>query len=157
MSMAITSPAFGDGEPIPVEYTQDGLNRSPPIEWQDLPEGTAELGLIVEDPDAPRAEPFVHWVCYKIRPEIGGLPEGVPHGPRPRVAGVGAQGRNDYDHIGYDGPGPPPGHGVHHYHFRLYALDKALEAEPKLDNKALIAAMAGHVIDTGELVGTYER
>jgi Raf kinase inhibitor-like YbhB/YbcL family protein len=138
-------------------YTQDGVNRSPPIEWHDLPEGTRELALIVEDPDAPRAEPFVHWLCYKIHPEIGRLPEGLPHKPEPKVPGVERQGRNDYDHIGYDGPAPPPGHGVHHYHFRLYALNKSLEAEPKLNVKALIATMAGHEIETAELVGTYER
>lgn len=153
----LTSDAFPANGAIPVRYTADGENASPSLNWSKLPAGTRELALVVEDPDAPRPEPFVHWVVYKIPPEGGGLAEGVPQQPKPNVLPGVIQGKNSYGHFGYDGPGPPPGHGTHHYHFTLYALDKPLEVEPGLDNKALIAAMSGHVLDKADLVGTYER
>jgi len=160
MSIRINSDAFPPGDPIPVRYTQDGANTSPPLRWSNVPAGTEELALICEDPDAPRAEPFVHWVVYHISPDADGLPEGIPQQPLPHhppeVRGV-AQGENSKHDLGYDGPSPPPGHGVHHYHFRLYALDRPLQVDAKLDSKALIASMSGHILDTGELVGTYER
>ncbi|HSI34655.1 MAG TPA: YbhB/YbcL family Raf kinase inhibitor-like protein, partial [Tepidisphaeraceae bacterium] len=75
---------------------------------------------------------------------------------RPKTAAADAQGVNDFKDVGYDGPAPPPGHGTHHYHFRVYALDKELEVQAKLDHKALIASMSGHIIDSGEIVGTFE-
>lgn len=148
--------AFANGQPIPIEHTRDGSNLSPALRWTDLPPGTRELALIVDDPDAPTTEPFIHWVAYKIRPDAGGLPEGVDKKPSPGGA-VGAQGKNHFPDIGYDGPEPPRGHGTHRYHFRLYALDRKMEVEPRLDNKALLAAMAGHILAETEVVGTYER
>ncbi|MDB5289626.1 MAG: hypothetical protein JWL69_867 [Phycisphaerales bacterium] len=157
MSIKVSSKAFGSNERIPTRYTREGENVSPPIHWEGLPRGTQELALIVEDPDAPRPEPFVHWVAYKIPPNAAGLEEGISRQAKPARSVIGAQGKNSFYTLGYDGPEPPPGHGVHHYHFQLYALDKPLEAQPKLDNKSLIASMAGHILDTGELVGTYER
>ena len=157
MSIKVTSPAFEDGGPIPIKYIKDGQNVSPPIRWESLPEGTRELALIVEDPDAPKPEPFVHWVVYKIRPDAGELPEGVPQQPKPSIGAVGAQGVNDFKDVGYDGPQPPQGHGTHHYHFRIYALDKPLEVGGQLDHKSLIASMSGHILDTGEIVGIYEN
>jgi Raf kinase inhibitor-like YbhB/YbcL family protein len=157
MSIRVISAAFGQNQRIPTRFTRDGQNVSPPIRWENLPEGTRELAVIVEDPDAPVPEPFVHWVAYKIPADAPGLHEGIPQQPKPRNAEAGAQGKNSFHTVGYDGPAPPPGHGVHHYHFRVYALDEPIEVEPKLDNKSLIASMAGHILDSGELVGTYER
>ena len=157
MSIQLQSPAFGPNQHMPRKYTGDGENVSPPIKWSGLPPGTRELALIVDDPDAPMAEPFVHWVIYKIPSDSPGLPEQLPKSPKPRTPDHTLQGKNTYRHIGYDGPAPPPGHGLHHYHFRVYALDKPLEVETGLDNKSLLASMSGHILDTGELVGTYER
>ena len=157
MSIRIHSEAFGADGPIPAKYTADGRNDSPPLRWSNLPPGTQELALIVEDPDAPRAEPFVHWVMYKIPSDAAGLPESLPQGTKLKTPIGALQGKNSLGDIGYDGPAPPRGHGTHHYHFHLYALDKPLEVEPGLDNKALIAAMSGRILDDGELVGTYER
>lgn len=154
MGISLSSNAFAPEHPIPAKYTGDGQNSSPPLSWDKLPPDTEELALIVEDPDAPTAEPFVHWVVYKIPVEAPGLPE---HVKKSQSTGTVVQGKNDFGHIGYDGPAPPPGHGTHRYRFRLYALDKPLEVEAGLDNKSLIASMAGHIIDTGDLVGTYER
>lgn len=155
--MKLESPAFGHDQPIPAEFTADGRNVSPPVRWDRLPPGTQELALVCEDPDAPRAQPFVHWVAYKIPPAVSELPAGIKRSPKPPAPAPLLQGKNDMGHVGYDGPAPPPGHGTHHYHFRLYALDKPLELEPNLDLKSVIASMSGHIIETAELVGTYAR
>jgi len=158
MSIQLTSDAFEPGGTIPTKYTDDGRNVSPPLKWGGVPAGTRELVLIVDDPDAPRAEPFVHWVLYKIPGDAPAIPEAAPSRRKDADWVRGAkQGENSRHDIGYFGPSPPRGHGTHHYHFHLYALDKPLEVEGGLDNKALIAAMSGHVLDEGELIGTYER
>jgi Raf kinase inhibitor-like YbhB/YbcL family protein len=157
MSFAVSSSAFKDSERIPIRYAREGENVSPPIAWSNLPEGTKELALICEDPDAPKAEPFVHWIAWNIHPDAGQLPEGIPQRPHPKGTPIESQGRNSFKDIGYDGPAPPPGHGTHHYHFRLYALDRPLELREPVDHKSLIASMSGHILDTGELIGTYAR
>ncbi len=149
MAIQVSSPAFEAGGVIPRKYTGEGEDVSPPLEWTGLPEGTREVALICDDPDAPMPEPFVHWVVYKIPADKAGLPEGSPEGA--------LEGPNGFDRIGYGGPMPPEGHGTHHYHFKVYALDAELEATPGLSKDKLLAAMEGHVLDEGELVGTYER
>jgi Raf kinase inhibitor-like YbhB/YbcL family protein len=157
MSIDVRSTAFEPGGPIPARHTGDGMDVSPEVSWTGLPEGAKELALIVDDPDAPTAEPWVHWVIYKVPPEIPGLAEGVPPAGA-LVAPAGAlQGRNSWGGTGYRGPAPPPGHGVHHYRFRLYALDAHLHVAPGLDKTGLLEAMRGHVLGEGELVGLYER
>ncbi|MGW8258439.1 MAG: YbhB/YbcL family Raf kinase inhibitor-like protein, partial [Thermoguttaceae bacterium] len=78
MSIQITSTAFQDGQPIPKKYTGDGADVSPPLAWTGIPEKTKELVLICDDPDAPTAEPWVHWVIYKIPVNVKGLKEGIP-------------------------------------------------------------------------------
>ena len=157
MAIIITSDAFAAGAAIPRNHTGDGSNASPPLKWDRLPPTTVELALIVDDPDAPQPEPFVHWVLYRIPAETAGLPEGVAPGGGTAAPAGALQGRNSFGRIGYDGPAPPRGHGVHHYHFRVYALDRPLKVKAGLDKKALLAAMSGHVVDQGELVGTYQR
>jgi len=157
MKITIESPVFKDNEPIPRKYTGEGEDVSPPLRWSGVPEGTRELALIVDDPDAPRPEPWVHWVIYKLPPTLTDLPEGVPATEMLSEPAGAVQGNNTWPKVGYNGPMPPPGHGVHHYHFKLYALDAALDAAPGLDKKALLAKMQGHVLAEGELVGTYQR
>jgi Raf kinase inhibitor-like YbhB/YbcL family protein len=157
MNIQISSEAFGDGQRVPTKYTQDGQNVSPPLSWKGVPEKTKELALIVEDPDAPREHPFVHWVVYKIPPGATGLREGVGHETRLKSPQGAVQGANSFKKIGYGGPAPPPGHGTHHYHFRLFALDEPLNLSGGLDSKALASAMSGHVLDQGEVIGTYDR
>ncbi len=151
--------AFADGQPIPVKYTDDGDDVSPPLSWSGLPEGTKQLALICDDPDAPTAEPWVHWVIYKIPPTLTGLPEGVPKEARPAVVPGAIQGRNGWresENLGYRGPAPPPG-GVHHYFFNLYALDAELDLQEGLDKKGLLAAIEGHVLAEARWMGTYTR
>jgi Raf kinase inhibitor-like YbhB/YbcL family protein len=157
MSIRVTSDAFGADQPIPKDYTDDGRDVSPPLRWDDVPPETAELALIVDDPDAPTAEPFVHWVMYKIPADAPGLSPDVPRHMRPTTMPGAYQGRTSFDKIGYGGPAPPRGHGTHHYRFHVYALDAALEVRPGLNKPSLLAAMSGHVLDEGELVGTYAR
>jgi len=159
MKIEVTSSAFAHGQPIPKKYTGEGQDVSPPLSWKNVPEGTKELALICDDPDAPTPEPWVHWVIYKIPAGTTGLPEGVPREPRPKQPAGALQGKNSWpkDNIGYRGPMPPPGHGTHHYHFKLYALDAPLPMPPGVDKKAVLGAIKDHVLAEGELIGTYQR
>ncbi|HWE01942.1 MAG TPA: YbhB/YbcL family Raf kinase inhibitor-like protein [Tepidisphaeraceae bacterium] len=157
MSILLKSEAFEDGKPIPTRFTADGEDISPPLTWDHLPPQTQELALVVDDPDAPRPEPFVHWVIYKIPPDAPGLLEAIGQHRQLRTPPGALQGNNSMDQAGYMGPKPPRGHGVHHYHFHLYALDEPLDVEPGLSKEALLASIAGHVLDEAEVVGTYER
>ncbi|HNQ21557.1 MAG TPA: YbhB/YbcL family Raf kinase inhibitor-like protein [Phycisphaerae bacterium] len=157
MAMTITSPAFTANQRIPIRHTGEGEDISPVLNWTGVPAGAKELALICDDPDAPRAEPWVHWVIYKIAPTATGLPEGIRAAEKPDNPAGALQGKNSWPTIGYRGPLPPPGHGMHHYHFKLYALDAALNVKPGLDKTQLLAAMKGHVLAEAELIGTYER
>src|SRR3954451_14733618 len=107
MVFKLTSPAFGEGQPIPVKYTSDGQNVSPPLEWSDPPPGTKSFALIVEDPDAPSGT-FRHWGLYNIRGERALLPEDIGQGPKTEPLGKGV---NDFGELDYGGPAPPKGHG----------------------------------------------
>lgn len=159
MTIQLTSTAFRHGDPIPRKHTGEGADLSPPLSWTGLPEGTKELVLICDDPDAPSAEPWVHWVIYKIPADCTGLPEGVPNDPRLKSPAGALQGKNSWPSgvvIGYRGPMPPPG-SPHRYHFRLYALEAKMVAEPGLDKKTLLDEIKGHVLGEGLLIGTYER
>jgi len=157
--MKIESTAFQAGEPIPSRYSGESDDISPALSWSDLPNGTKQLALVCDDPDAPCPEPWVHWVIYNIPADIAGLGEGIKRQETPPAPAGAVQGANSWpsDNIGYRGPMPPPGHGVHHYHFKLYALDAELHLSSGLDKKELLAAIKGHVLAEAELVGTYQR
>ncbi len=160
MTMQLRSPAISANSPIPREHTGEGNDLSPPLSWDHVPEDTEEFSLICEDPDAPTYEPWVHWVLYKIPEETRELPAGIP-----AIEGIASptgalQGKNSWQSgqvIGYRGPLPPKGHGVHHYHFRLYALNTRLPDQSGLKKSQLIKLMKGHILETAELIGTYER
>lgn len=147
--LKVTSSAFEPNGAIPTKYTGEGEDISPPLSWDGAPDGTQEFALVCDDPDAPMAEPFVHWVLYGIPKHRTSLPEGTDGG--------GMEGKSSFDSQGYGGPMPPPGHGTHHYHFTVYALDTPLELSPGASKADLLDAMEGHILDQGELVGTYER
>lgn len=154
MAFHLSSPAFSAGTPMPRRYAREGDNLSPPLEWADPPRGTQSFALIVEDPDAPRGT-FRHWAVFDIPADRTALPEAV-EGDGSRLD-LG-HGRNDYGHDHYDGPEPPRGHGIHHYHFRLAALDiPALTVAPGASVEEVMAAARPHVIGETELVGTYAR
>jgi Raf kinase inhibitor-like YbhB/YbcL family protein len=158
-TFALTSSAFENNGAIPQRHTGDGVDVSPELSWSNAPEGTVAYALIMDDPDAPSADPWVHWVIYGIPGTTSELGEDVPQTAFvPDPAGA-LQGVNswDTDNTGYRGPLPPAGDGVHHYHFKLYALDAALNLAAGATKAELLAAMEGHILGQAELVGTYER
>jgi len=144
---ALESSAFDHAQPIPNRYTCDSEDFSPPLRWANVPDEARSLALLVDDPDAPRGV-FTHWVAWGLDPGAGGLDEGEA---------APGEGRNDFGRVGYRGPCPPPGHGRHRYVFRLYALDHELKLPSGAGKVDLEQAIAGHVLTTAELVGTYER
>ena len=152
MSLELKSPVFEEGGWIPEKYTCDGENVSPPLEWNGLPDGTASLALICDDPDAPMGT-WVHWVVFNIPPETNGLPENVP--PERELRQGGRQGINDFRKIGYGGPCPPG--GTHRYYFKLYALDCSIDLPAGITKDNLVAAMEGHILEQAILMGRYSR
>ena len=154
--LTLTSPAFRHGEPIPPVHTCQGRDVSPALAWSGVPPGTRSLALVVDDPDAPDpAAPkrtWVHWVLYDIAPTAPGLPEGVARAALP--AGT-REGRNDWKRAGWGGPCPPVGR--HRYFFHLYALDAVLPELHPANRAHLDAAMAGHVLEEAQLMGTYAQ
>lgn len=153
MPLTITSPAFKHGEVIPTRHTRDGDNLSPPLEWRDAPPETKSFVLIVEDPDAPSGT-FRHWAMYNIPASETGLPEGASGQGR---SGVG-EGVNGFRNTRYDGPQPPKGHGPHHYHFRLAALDaERLDMPASAKAEDIWAKAQPHIIAEAEMIGVYER
>ena len=151
--MQLTSTAFTEGAAIPAKHTCDAKNVSPPLKWSGAPAGTRSLVLIVDDPDAPSGT-WVHWVLYDLPATTSELAEDVAKSQY--LAGGAKQGLNDFRHLGYGGPCPPPGK-AHRYFFKLYALDKMLELKPGLMKKNIEAAMDKHILAQGRLMGTYQR
>ena len=156
--LTLDSPAFADSARLPVRFTDDGEGVSPPLLWRDLPEGTASLALLVEDADSPTPQPLVHAVVWGLSPDDGGLAEGMIVDDGEGDADGRDVGRNSYRRQGWLPPDPPTGHGEHRYAFQLFALDAGAVMEGHDPGRtALIAAMAGHVLAAGLLVGTYSR
>lgn len=154
MPLTLTSPAFAEGDRIPVKYTRDADNLSPPLAWSGAPAGTKSFALVVEDPDAPRGT-FRHWGVFNIPADRDRLPESIETGPAARPLRFA---RNDFGNARYDGPQPPRGHGVHHYHFRLMALDVPSLAIPGDAGVEAIRREAGkHSLAEAEVIGVYER
>ncbi len=151
--MQLQTSAFAPNADVPVEFTCDGANISPPLAWTAPPEGTQSLALVVDDPDAPRGT-WVHWVVYNLPPTARQLPEAVaPRGP---LASGAQQGRNDFGEIGYGGPCPPAGR-AHRYYFRLFALDRRLDLPAGCSRAELDEAMRDHILSRAEMIGRYRR
>jgi len=144
----LSSDAFKNGQPIPTQFTCDGTDQTPVIRWGAPPEGTKSFALVIDDPDAPSGT-FRHWGVFDIPASARSIGDGKH---------VGIEVKNDFGKSGYGGPCPPPGHGPHHYHFKLFALDTdklGLSADAKVTDVENAARQ--HAIAEGELVGTYER
>jgi len=153
MTFQLTSKAFSYNGEIGRQYTCDGKDNSPPLEWSDPPPRTRSFSLICDDPDAPVGT-WVHWVLYNLPEGARGLPEAVPG---EAVLGDGSRhGVNDFRRLGYGGPCPPPG-PAHRYFFKLYALDTVLDLKPGAAKKDLEAAMKGHILAEAQLMGRYQR
>ena len=149
---SISSEAFGQGDTIPVEYTCDGSDISPPLVFSGIPDGVKSIALIMDDPDAP-GKTWVHWVIYNIPAGTQQLAEGIP-GERTLNDGS-RQGMMDFGSIGYGGPCPPS--GTHRYFFKVYALDTVLDLQPGASKQQLENAMQGHILAKTELMGRYGR
>ena len=152
MTFEVTSSAFAQGEPIPVKYTCDGDDISPPLAWGDPQEGVRSFALINDDPDAPVGT-WVHWVLFNLPADARSLPERVP--PDAELPDGSRHGQNSWRRLGYGGPCPPS--GTHRYFFKIYALDTSLQLEPGADKKQVLEAMAGHILAEAELMGVYSR
>ena len=144
--MELTSPAFENEGMIPSLHTCDGRNVSPELQIAGVPEGTASLALVMDDPDAPGGT-FDHWIVWNIPAGT----QSVPQGKEPK----GAQGRTGFGRLGYGGPCPPG--GVHRYFFKAYALDCELDLRKGAGKGELETAMEGHILDRAELMGRYRR
>jgi Raf kinase inhibitor-like YbhB/YbcL family protein len=144
--MKITSSAFQQGGNIPSKFSCDGANTNPPLQISDVPSGAKSLVLIVDDPDAPSGL-FTHWAIWNISSHTSTIAEGST--PK------GVQGTNDFGKSGYGGPCPPS--GAHRYYFKIFALDRELDLPSGAKRSQLDAAMKGHVIAQGELMGRYSR
>ena len=144
--MKITSSAFQDGGNIPSKFTCDGSDTSPPMQITGVPAEAKTLVLIADDPDAPGGL-FNHWLIWNIPPQSSSIAEGI--------APKGVQGINDFGKSGYGAPCPPS--GMHRYYFRVFALDRELDLHSGAKRSQLDAAMKGHVIAQGELIGRYAR
>jgi Raf kinase inhibitor-like YbhB/YbcL family protein len=130
-------------------------NISPPLRWTSVPDVKA-WAIVVEDPDAPRETPFVHWMIWNIEGGVTHLDEGLPNAGRLVTPQGAIQGRNDMGGPGWFGPRPPAGHGLHHYYFQVFALDDVLDMDEDTPLIELINALKGHTLAKGEMVATYE-
>jgi Raf kinase inhibitor-like YbhB/YbcL family protein len=153
--IAVTLPAQGPDGRFEDRHTAYYDNISPPVAWQDV-EGAQYYALIVEDPDAPREKPFVHWMIWNIPGELNALSEGLPNNPNLVTPQAATQGCNDRGGYGWFGPLPPRGHGPHRYYFQLFALDAPLEMDPDTSLDDLLNALKAHTIAEGEAMATYE-
>lgn len=146
-NMIISSSAFMNGQAIPDIYGCRGQNINPPLEIKEAPPASKSLVLLVDDPDAPAGD-WVHWLVWNINPKT--IIIEADKAPSGAVEGINSFGRNRYG-------GPCPPSGVHHYQFKIYALDKTLNLAPSSGKAELLKAMAGHILDQAILVGTYAR
>jgi Raf kinase inhibitor-like YbhB/YbcL family protein len=145
MAFTVTTPAFGNGERVPVQFTCDGNDAPPPLRVTDPPQGTRSFAIIMDDPDAPKGT-FTHWLAYDI-----------PAGGTELNATAGKTLRNSFGREGYGGPCPPPGHGSHRYFFTVYALDVASLELSGNSREDFEAALKKHTLAKAQLMGQYER
>ena len=143
-NLVVQSMAFANNGHIPPKYTCEGENVNPPLEISDIPEDTKSLALIMEDPDAPGGD-FTHWLIWNVSPS-----EEIAENSNQGISGM-----NDFGKTGYGGPCPPS--GVHHYYFKIYALDKELNISAGESKAALLEGMNGHILATGELMGRFKK
>jgi Raf kinase inhibitor-like YbhB/YbcL family protein len=149
----LTTTSFTPGGFIPKRFTCDASDVSPALAWSAPPSGTRSFAIIEDDPDAPSGT-FVHWLVYDLPAASRKLPEGVAGSDA--LPGGGRQGTNDFSRTGYNGPCPPRG-TPHRYYIRLYALDVKLNLRPAATRRDLDAAMTGHILVRGELMGRFQR
>lgn len=149
--LTFSSPNFSDGGTIPVEFTCNGDDISPELEWSGAPTNSKSFALIMQDPDAPGGV-FTHWMIYDMSISMIYLPKRMS--PMAKVMGGSMQGTNDFGNIGYGGPCPPPGE-THHYVFTLYALDAKLSLDPAVSYERLMEVMQPRILDQISITALY--
>jgi Raf kinase inhibitor-like YbhB/YbcL family protein len=150
-TLTVTSKSFPVNGPIPIDHSCDGADRSPQLTWSAPPAGTKSFAIVVDDPDAQGSAPFTHWIAFDVGGDVLALPEGAD------LATLGASaGTNDFKRPGWGGPCPPKME-IHHYHFRVYALDTRLTIAEEVTRGTIDAALNGHVLAEGTLVGTFSH
>jgi Raf kinase inhibitor-like YbhB/YbcL family protein len=154
--LEVTSPAFLSNAKMPERFSAYGENFSPEISWSKGPDGTKSYVLLMEDPEAKKPKPFVHWILTNVPADVTHLREGLPSAPALPDPPGARQGTNSRGSIGYFGPRPPAG-GNHHYHFQVFALDTVLNLEPSAGRKEVLAAIKGHVLAQGDLIGVFSK
>ncbi|MCH8904925.1 MAG: YbhB/YbcL family Raf kinase inhibitor-like protein [Bacteroidetes bacterium] len=154
INFSITSNVIDADGFIPIQFTCDGPDFSPPLFWSDAPQDTKSFAIICDDNYAP-GKTWVHWVIFNIPTTASRLPDGVTI--TNSIYEEIVQGKNDFGDLGYGGPCPPKGHGVHKYYFKIYALDQMIELKEGVTKKELVKAMKGHILDEAEFIGKYER
>jgi Raf kinase inhibitor-like YbhB/YbcL family protein len=152
----LASSAFPPNGTIPERHCAYGEGLSPPLSWNVIP-GAQAYAIILEDPDAPRAEPFLHWTIWDIPGDVTSLPERLPQARRLDNPQGAIQGRNDAGGIGYFGPRPPAGDRPHRYHFQIFALGSRLGFDSETPLQELVNALKGDVMAKGELIGLYQH
>lgn len=152
MALTITSSAFEEGGMIPRKYTCDSEDISPPLRIDGVPDDAKSLALISDDPDAPVGT-WVHWVLYNLPPDTRDLPENMPTDEQ--LENGARHGMTDFKRFGYGGPCPPG--GTHRYFFKVYALDTILDLSGRVTKRDVEAAMKGHILSEGQLMGKYQR
>jgi Raf kinase inhibitor-like YbhB/YbcL family protein len=153
MTLSLSSPVFQEGEDIPITYTCDGQDISPPLTWGEPPSETQSFALIMDDPDAPGGV-FTHWLLFNLPANSRELSEAIP--PHNELVNGALQGKNGSGNIGYGGPCPPSG-PAHHYRFTIYALDQAIDLTAGASRIQVIDAITGHILAWGQITGMYQR
>ncbi len=146
------SSVFDEGQPIPTKYTCSGIDVSPPLEWNSIPDETLSIAIICEDPDAPGGT-WSHWVIFNLPADTLSLSEHVMS--REIMDNDAIQGLNDFGKVGYGGPCPPS--GTHRYYYKIYALDVKLNLPPRTTRETFLKSINGHILDQGQIMGTYRR
>jgi Raf kinase inhibitor-like YbhB/YbcL family protein len=152
--MTVSSPAFKEGDRVPVKYTADGDNVSPELSWSGAPSNTKCFAVICEDPDTPSGKIWTHWVLFNIPADKTSLPERAPTDKE--LSDGSRQGKNDFGKIGFGGPDPPGGK-PHRYFFNVYALDTKFDLSAGATRQQVLDAMKGHILAEGQLIGQYGR
>jgi len=148
-TVEVRSIAFEPDAVLPISCTADGVGAPPPLHWLSVPEHSQSLVVMCEDPDAPALEPYLHWLVYGIPADTDGVDAQSQHD--------WPMGENGHGQPGFTPAAPPAGHGIHHYHFQVFALDVLIALKPGAERRDVLELMTGHVLAWGELVGTYQR
>ncbi|WP_265110911.1 YbhB/YbcL family Raf kinase inhibitor-like protein [Halosolutus halophilus] len=153
---SFSSPAFTGGTSIPPKYTCDGEDVSPPLRLRGTP-GTESLAVVVDDPDAPTDDPFVHWLLWNVPPDIEDIPEAIAPEPTVEALDGAVQGTNDFGDLGYRGPCPPADDEKHTYQFTVQLVDTILDLDPGTASETFRTTVEPHVRGEATITGTYER